>query len=373
MKKHSGKVIAMLMTALTLCCAAAPMASAAGEPAAYPYVFVHGFGGWGTDKWTVAPYFGGTSCNLLKELGKLGYECCAPSYGPYSSAWDVACELYAKLTGTRVDYGAAHAEKYGHERYGETYTKPLISGWGSKDEHGRVKKVNFICHSFGGAAVRVLTELLARGSKEERLASPGDYSELFDGGRTDWVFSITALASPHNGTTFLYTLGDVTKLSRTQDNAIRDLSLEGADELNRKIKINPDVYYFSYPFDGTKDSARTGGRSGTRDMIFYIQPLATLIGSYKTNRVNDYAIDRDWLPNDGLVNTISATAPFNEPSKDFTGGNIEKGIWHVMPVTRGDHSTAVGMFKTMEWTLGFYTEQMERINSLTARSTVDNA
>ena len=54
------------------------------------------------------------------------------------SAWDRTCELYAQLTGTRVDYGKAHAEKYGHARYGRTYEKPLFPGWGEPDADGWV-------------------------------------------------------------------------------------------------------------------------------------------------------------------------------------------------------------------------------------------
>jgi len=32
----------------------------------------------------------------------------AASVAPNGSAWDRACELYAQLSGTRVDYGKAH-------------------------------------------------------------------------------------------------------------------------------------------------------------------------------------------------------------------------------------------------------------------------
>ena len=33
----------------------------------------------------------------------------------------IAVELYYYIKGGTVDYGAAHAAKYGHERYGKTY------------------------------------------------------------------------------------------------------------------------------------------------------------------------------------------------------------------------------------------------------------
>ena len=51
-------------------------------------------------------------------LNEKGIEAYAPAVGPLSSAWDRACELYAQLMGTRVDYGEAHSKMHGHNRYG---------------------------------------------------------------------------------------------------------------------------------------------------------------------------------------------------------------------------------------------------------------
>ena len=44
------------------------------------------------------------------------------SVGPVSSNYDRACELYAQIKGTRVDYGQVHSQRYGHARYGKDYT-----------------------------------------------------------------------------------------------------------------------------------------------------------------------------------------------------------------------------------------------------------
>ena len=96
----------------------------------YPTIYVHGLMGWGEHDqiYAVTPYWGLTS-DLMPYLTGKGYESYAASVGPLSSAWDRACELYAQLTGTTVDYGAAHAAEYGHARYGVTYDKPLFEGW----------------------------------------------------------------------------------------------------------------------------------------------------------------------------------------------------------------------------------------------------
>ena len=139
----------------------------------YPYVYVHGLFGWGADEGIddTLPYWGSASCSLMDELNKLHYESYAASVGPMSSNWDRVCELYAQITGTRVDYGKAHSEKFNHSRYGRTYTKPMIEGWGEPDADGNIKKINLIGHSFGGATVRTLTALLAYGSEEEQAAT----------------------------------------------------------------------------------------------------------------------------------------------------------------------------------------------------------
>ena len=47
------------------------------------------------------------------------------SVSAFGSNYDRAVELYYYIKGGRVDYGAAHAAKYGHERYGK-HTLVLI-------------------------------------------------------------------------------------------------------------------------------------------------------------------------------------------------------------------------------------------------------
>lgn len=172
-----------------------------GGKVVYPYVLVHGLGGWGegTGIDEAVPYWGSTSGNLSDMLREEGYEVITPSVGPVSSAWDRACELYAQLTGTRVDYGEAHSKEHNHERFGRTYTEPLVENWGKKENGGQLNKINLIGHSFGGATVRLLTSLLEYGSTAEKSASGSDVSPLFEGGKGNWVFSVTTLCAPHNG------------------------------------------------------------------------------------------------------------------------------------------------------------------------------
>ncbi|MDE6412907.1 MAG: hypothetical protein K2K42_03295 [Eubacterium sp.] len=75
-------------------------------------------------------------------------------------------------------------------------------------------------------------------------------------------------------------------------------------------------------------------------------------------------IDESWLDNDGLVNTISATAPFDAPSKEFDEKNISTGEWNIMPTYKGDHmSLQGGLFKKND-VKEFYVDLLTMINKI---------
>ena len=103
------------------------------------YIFVHGLSGWGSYD-TINeffPYWGLSGGSVIRYLNNQGYESYAASVDPTGSAWDRACELYAQLSGTRVDYGLAHSKKAGHERYGEDFTgRALIDDFESYSATG---------------------------------------------------------------------------------------------------------------------------------------------------------------------------------------------------------------------------------------------
>lgn len=190
-----------------------------GGKVQYPYILVHGLGGWGesTGINDVVPYWGSTSGSLTAQLRAEGYEVYTPSVGPVSSAWDRACELYAQLTGTRVDYGEAHSKEHNHERFGRIYSEPLVADWGEKLNGGQLQRINLVGHSFGGATVRLLTSLLEYGNEAEKAASGSEVSPLFEGGKGDWVFSVTTLCAPHNGSSLTEILNDSGSLLSSLD------------------------------------------------------------------------------------------------------------------------------------------------------------
>jgi triacylglycerol esterase/lipase EstA (alpha/beta hydrolase family) len=120
--KKTRRLLCLLLTvvlALSLC--AIPVSAADDQARSDdPVVFVHGLMGWGERAGlnSVLPYWGMTTGSLTAYLNSLGYETYSATVGPISSAWDRACELYAQLTGTTVDYGAAHSAAHDHARRG---------------------------------------------------------------------------------------------------------------------------------------------------------------------------------------------------------------------------------------------------------------
>ena len=403
-KKFLCLLLALVMAGSLLLLPAAAADTQQSGAERYPTIYVHGLMGWGEHDqiYAVTPYWGLTS-DLMPYLTGKGYESYAASVGPLSSAWDRACELYAQLTGTTVDYGAAHAAEYDHARYGVTYDKPLFEGWSAD------KKINLVGHSFGGATIRLFLDILADGSAEEQAAAKAagtEVSPFFQGGKADWVYSLTTLAAPHNGTTFLECCGDMTQFAAEasttmakllgisdfkgvydfqleqfgfyrkdgetvlealdrvlhsdflshNDNVFRDLTIDRALELNDDIEIQPNVYYFSYAGDKTRQSTITGERTSAVDMTPLFVPFANqMCGYYDQTTAGGFRIDKSWAPNDGLVNTVSALYPTDSAGRCLTKSgktgyvrqdgysnvDYQPGVWNVMPVRHYDHGNFI--------------------------------
>lgn len=442
MTRRNKRFLSLLL-ALTLAVSLCVLPAAAADrtcPSSKsdPVVFVHGLMGWGERAGlnSVLPYWGMTTGSLTAYLNSLGYETYSATVGPISSAWDRACELYAQLTGTTVDYGAAHSAAHDHARYGITYDRPLFDGWGTR------RAVNLVGHSFGGATTRLFLELMANGSAEEVAAAKAAGtapSPLFTGGKSSWVHSMTEVAAPHNGTTFIESNGTIMDVSTNlaemlakgfgitelknlldfqleqfgiykdpdetvletlqrvlstdflshNDNAFLDLTIDKSLEINKGIAIQPDVYYFSYAGDQTSADPRTGNHYPTVSAIPSNGMCALMLSfSYNMGKYYDkytaggIYIDRSWLPNDGLVNTVSALYPTTTDKnttecrkQDGSQGWVNydgysdiafrPGIWYVMPVTRADHMQFVGGIanKSIVQTHLFYLNLMDDIYS----------
>ena len=133
--KFSKKLLCLLLVlSLAVSLLAIPASAEEKKEENYPFIFVHGLMGWGERSLLdqIMPYWGMTTGSLMDYLNSKGYESYAAKVGPLSGAWDRACELYAQLTGTTVDYGIAHSAEKGHDRFGITYDTPLFDGWSAE-------------------------------------------------------------------------------------------------------------------------------------------------------------------------------------------------------------------------------------------------
>ena len=353
------------------------------------YVLCHGLNGWGQydEQYEKKPYWGGASGDVAARWRAQGVDAFAASVAPQGSAWDRACELYAQIAGTKTDYGQAHAAAYGHDRFGRDFTgQPLIPSW---DDETRLVLIG---HSFGGATIRLFGELLAHGSAEEQEATaPEDLSPLFAGGLDQRIFAIVTLAAPTNGTTaydltrdpnfdaksvkvpLKYRLWDRILKSHTKiktderdprDWASFDMMLDNARALNDRIATLPHVYYLSVACDATKPG-KGGVRTPDRTLV---DPLfvrtSTLMGCYEGTTKGGCVADSGWHANDGLVNTLSARAPFGAPQKPFDPFNIERGKWNVMPDMHVDHGFFQGGFIRKQNPQPFFQDLLDLLGSL---------
>lgn len=410
-KKFICTVLAIIML-LAVAVVPTPVSASSVSGTEYPTVFCHGLIGWGYNDYidSIVPYWGMGAGDLLDYLGRQGYEVYDVSVGSVSSAWDRACEMYAQLIGTQVDYGQAHCDRANaqyetlvHQRYGRDYSAAgaIVEGWGASDENGNTKKINLVGHSFGGPTCLMLIHLLAEGDADEIAWAKENYgddwekniSPLFVGGKVEWVHSLTTLACVLNGTTFISTCHDETValekitlalanslgitplgaiydfqleqfgitnipgesgdayLSRVlqseflegDDQAWYDLSTTGCTKLNRKFKTYDSIYYFSYSGNKTYRNI-TGNYLPKVTMRTGLWYSAKKIGCY-TNRYEEVIgengsmtyISKAWKPNDGMVNSISARYPLDEPHTSYDENNIVQGIWLVKSDQEMDH------------------------------------
>ena len=379
------KLLSLALAIAVLFGASGPVlkADSSGWETNYPFVFVHGLSGWGSyDRVNkLMPYWGMFGGDLMEYLNAKGFRACCASVDPTGSAWDRACELYAELAGTRVDYGKAHSARCGHARFGKDFTgRALIPAFSRKD------KINLLGHSFGGATVRMFAAIMANGSAEEKKATPkAELSPYFAGGKADWIHSLTTLAAPHNGTT-AYCKGEEKpennplraamtdlmdrftkkkKEDRTEnDHADYDMTLDHAAALNKTLTISESTYYFSFACSCTDKQSDGTYRVDERITEQMFRSSGNRLGKLKGVTEGGIVFDESWRENDGLVNTISAKAPFGQPQKHFAANDVPRGVWNVMPVVRGDHMALEGGLFHVNDVKPLYLEHLSRINAL---------
>lgn len=386
MKKFS-KICLALLTALPMW-----QAQAANND---PIVLVNGFAGWGRDELLGYKYWGGFY-DIQEELKAKGHMTYTAAVGPFSSNWDRAAELYAQMTGTCTDYGAAHAAKFGIARFGRCFEKDVsknpayVAGWDANH------KVHLIAHSQGAQTTRMLVQLLEEGSQEERGASGAAVSPLFQGGKVGWVRSVSTIAGANNGTSlgivvptllpdivaivggiaatagvdtsdkkvydfkldqfglqrndgeslvdYAKRVNDSPVFKNSKNTALTDLDPDGAKEINAWVKTRASTYYFSFSNDATTKGLLTDYQYPDVSANLVLQPLELALGTYSRNETGKVVIDKSWYQNDGITNTISHRVPTGHATVNYVAGSVPaKGTWNYMGHWDGwEHFDVIG-------------------------------
>ncbi|MGE5372760.1 MAG: esterase/lipase family protein [Solirubrobacterales bacterium] len=377
----------------------------------FPIILVPGWRLFGQNQ--MPPRYWGGLFDIVSALRQNGYQAAWTQPGPFSSNWDRACEVYAQIRGARVDYGAAHSSRTGHDRYGEDFSgRGLYPEWGTACDDSRIiRKIHLIGHSMGGQTGRLLIHLLRAGSQAELRyhdAHPGipPMSELFDGNR-DWAASLSTLSAPHNGSTVISGLvaanpwlqqqiataaafqPQFTRMiydfkldhwgihpysgeapdryfqrlfgsrlwTPTLDFSLRDLTPEGAQEMNRWVKTHRGVYYFSWASRSTWTLPTTGQELPSPDALTNpsLLPNTYFMGLFERPFPRP-VINHNWLANDGWVNTYSMEGPkLDSPDRIREyDGEIRDGVWNFMGTLRGiNHEGLIGFgpYEPVSWYL----------------------
>lgn len=374
----------------------------------YPVVFVNGLTGWGRGEDGNNLYWGGTETDIVSDLNTEAPadtpNALEGTVSPFSSNYDRAVELYYYIKGGTVDYGKVHSEKYGHARYGRTFPG-IYPKWDSTN------KVHLLGHSMGGQTVRELDTLLRNGSPEEVQATGSDTSSLFQGGK-DWVNSVVTVAAPSNGTPTATDVGNLkvvrnllytgaimgvkvpkivisndykldqwgltrqqgqstisylksavnSKVWKTTDNSLYDLTTKGANAINARTDLAPDEHYFTY-----------SGLASKPDALGHYRPISTMnsVDVVGSAFIGSHGNDPRWWPNDGEVPVISAQYPLNQQAtRDDAAPDNQTGIWQYNDPQQGwdhkdfilaDPDQAASLKQPM---ISFYSDIIQKLHSL---------
>eukprot|EP00656_Telonema_subtile_P038734 TRINITY_DN43933_c0_g1_i1.p1 TRINITY_DN43933_c0_g1~~TRINITY_DN43933_c0_g1_i1.p1 ORF type:complete len:405 (+),score=47.54 TRINITY_DN43933_c0_g1_i1:84-1298(+) len=316
-----------------------------------------------------------------------------------ASSHDKACELWAYLNGTQVDYGEEHSKEHGHPRFGTQYTAPAYPGWGE----GR--PLHIAGHSAGGITALLFAHMVATGQfkiggrrsnagwvgsvsciqsplggtpaagafqavyHEQGTVLPAwsvasaisAFVQLYDKLAPRLLRRVFCVASPYSGSVSLRECFLTDSWMSTTDCCLWELSEHASKQMLDPIELHPSIAYFSVCTDST---THTGGHLRAVHGIF---PLLRYTCGYLAGL---------GLSSDGLVPVEAQRAPKSHIwGKYEFGGQVKAGQWNVLHL-KADHFSlyapdAAGCSKLVVLAQGFK-NVAARIQLSTSMSTSSN-
>ncbi|MGH7843448.1 MAG: lipase [Candidatus Binataceae bacterium] len=340
-------------------------------------VFVPGIFGWGPGELGDFSYWGGA----LQQFDRTRFTTHWAKCGPISSFHDRACEVFAQIRGTQVNYGSAHSTAEGHEQTSRDYTG---HGFITEPDWSADNPVILIGHSAGAQTCLQLQQLLAEdfwgaGSNENWVEAVICVAGVLNGSTLTYMFcddktgrlkrapgflirsaldaiqAIRIAARPvhdFGGDYDLYLDQWIGKTNATSeevlaffensprftngaDNLAFDLSLQGCLAANQTFQTQKETYYFSLVTRATHEAGFLGLPFGPKtqqpdkSMNLLLKGAAQFqalkpefaeppIPAWGTG---DLAIGK-WRENDGAVSSISQRFPFTAGAQPVRGEGI---------------------------------------------------
>jgi triacylglycerol lipase len=338
-------------------------------------IFVPGLFGWGPGELGGFPYWG----DALKQFDKIRFTTHEAKCGPVSSFHDRACEVFARVKGTKVNYGFEHSTAEGHAQFSRDYTdQGFVPDWSADNP------VVLIGHSAGAQTCLQLQQLLAldfwgEGSNGNWVEAVICVAGVLDGSTLTYMFcdevtgklkgapsflmrsALDALEAIRKAARPVYDIGGdydlwldqwIGKVNPTngellaffendhrftdgEDNLAFDLSLQGCFKANLKFQTRSETYYFSVVTRATHEARVFGLSIGPKtqqpdtSMIFLLKGAAqyqALLPDFAAPPIpgwggGDLAIAK-WRENDGAVSSISQRFPFTAGTRPLGGEGI---------------------------------------------------
>jgi triacylglycerol lipase len=340
-------------------------------------VFVPGLFGWGPGELRGFPYWG----DALQQFKETRFKTHWVKCGPISSFHDRACEVFARIEGTKINYGAKHSTAEGHAQT----TSRDFTGQGFVPDWSENNPVILIGHSAGAQTCLQLQQLLA-----EKFW----YADFGVDSTENWIEAIICVSGVLNGSTLTYLTCDestgrlkrgsdflvqsaldfiaairlaarpihdlgrdydlyldqwIGKANATsdellvlfknnprfvkgEDNLAFDLSLQGCLKANQKFKTGKETYYFTLVTRATHEEGLPFGpkvKQPDRSMSFLLKGPAeyqALRPDFAIPPIQDWGADDlmidKWRENDGAVSSISQRFPFTAGAHPLGGDGI---------------------------------------------------